>query len=71
MIIDVNTVVFGILFGLVLAASIIMLLVYAAIQTPQPEDEKSQITQWTPMAKYESHRTYLHATGHDPDVLDW
>jgi hypothetical protein len=69
--IDVNTIVFGIVFGLILATSIIMLLVYATIQAPQIEDDRSPVSHWTPMAKYESQRTYLHAIGHDPDVFDW
>ena len=53
------------LFGVTL-----LLLVYATVNTPQMEDLPGVGT-WKPISRYESQRTYLHASGHHPDVVDW
>lgn len=71
--IDVNALVLGLLFGLVLSVTIVIFLVHAAINTPQTEEDRTRTTlgTWRPLARYESRRTYLHASGHDPEVYEW
>lgn len=71
---DVNALLLGLLFGLALSVTIVIFLVHAAINTPQAEEDKSRSARfatWRPIAKYESRRTFLHASGHDPEVYEW
>ena len=70
MVIDLTALVMGLVFGLVLATAIVFLLVYATLNTPQMEDLPGMNT-WKPISRYESQRTYLHASGHHPDMVDW
>jgi hypothetical protein len=70
MVVDLNALVLGLAFGLVLATAIVLLLVHATVNTPQMEDLPG-ISTWKPISRYESQRTYLHASGHHPDVIDW
>ncbi len=72
--IDVTAILFGLVFGLVLASAIIILLVHAAVSSPITEEEtthKFNLNTWRPVSKYESRRTFMHAAGHDPDTLEW
>ena len=71
MFIDLNTLVVGLAFGLILGSAIVVFLIYAAINTPQLNDDRKHISHWMPISKYESQRTFLHASGHEPDGLDW
>ena len=68
--VDVNALVLGIAFGLALVTAILLLLTYAIVNTPKMEDLPS-ISTWKPVSRYESQRTYLHASGHHPDVIEW
>lgn len=71
---DVNALLWGLLFGLVLSVTIVVFLVHAAINAPQTEEDRSRMARfgtWRPIAKYENRRTYLHANGHDPEVYEW
>ena len=70
MVVDLNAVILGLAFGFVLATAIVLLLVYATINTPKLEDLPG-INTWKPVSRYESQRTYLHASGHHPDGMDW
>lgn len=70
MVVDLNALIMGMVFGLVLAAAIVALLVYATANAPQLEDAPG-LNAWRPISRYESQRTYLHASGHHPDVIDW
>ena len=70
MVVDLNALMLGLAFGLVLATAIVLLLVYATVNTPKMEDLPS-VSTWKPISRYESQRTYLHASGHHPDVIDW
>lgn len=72
--IDVNALVMGLVFGLVLSVTIVIFLIHAAINTPQVEEDRSRTTRfgtWRPHARYESRRTFLHASGHDPEIYEW
>ena len=72
--IDVTAILFGLVFGLVLASAIIVLLIHAALSSPITEEETTHhlnFQNWRPVSKYESRRTYMHAVGHDPDTLEW
>lgn len=71
---DVSALVWGLLFGLVLSITIVIFLVHAAINTPQSDEDRSRMARfgtWRSVAKYESRRTFLHASGHDPEVYEW
>lgn len=71
--VDVSTLVLGLVFGLALSTVIVWFLVHAAITAPQHDDDPAhagRLAKWSPMARYESRRAYLHAAGHDPDV-EW
>jgi hypothetical protein len=72
--IDVNALLMGLLFGLVLSVTIVIFLVHAAINAPQPEEDRSRAGRfgtWKPAARYENRRSYLHVGGHDPEVYEW
>ena len=72
--VDVNALVFGMLFGLSLAVIIVAFLIHAAINTPQSEEDHTwttRIGKWTSISRYEGRRTYLHSAGHDPDLYEW
>jgi hypothetical protein len=71
---DINALLLGLLFGLALSVTIVIFLVHAAINTPQTDEDRSRMSRfgmWKPIARYESRRTYLHASGHDPEVYEW
>ncbi|HLV35540.1 MAG TPA: hypothetical protein VKY59_10520 [Spirillospora sp.] len=72
-VIDVNAVLLGALFGLILSAAIVLFLIYAAINAPQTEGERTRQARfgaWRPIAKYEGRRTHLYLGNHDPD-FEW
>ena len=71
--IDLSAILLGLVFGLVLSGSIVGFLIHAAINAPQSEEDRAgaaYFAHWSPISKYESRRTYLHAAGHDPD-FEW
>lgn len=68
--IDVSAILMGLVFSVVLSASIVLFLIHAAIHTPHSEEEAPRLAQfgaWKPISKYEGRRTYLYVAGHDPD----
>ncbi|MBZ0303074.1 MAG: hypothetical protein K8J31_25230 [Anaerolineae bacterium] len=71
--IDVSAILLGLVFGIVLSASIVMFLIHATIHTPQSDEDSSRFARfgaWKPISKYEGRRTYLYVAGHDPD-FEW
>ena len=71
--VDLNALVLGLLFGLVLSTAVVAFLIHAAIHTPQGEDDGMRSTdlgKLSAIARYEGRRAYLHQTGHDIDI-EW
>jgi hypothetical protein len=74
MFIDLYTIVMGLLFGLVLAVTIVGFLIYAAVTSPQYEDDypyTARLDRWIPLSRHENQRNYLHVSGPDADHFDW
>jgi hypothetical protein len=66
--VDFNMLVLGLIFGLALSTVLVLFLIYAAANTPRIEERPHN---WRPISKYESRRSFLHATGHDSDTYEW
>jgi hypothetical protein len=75
--IDVSVLIAGTALGLVLGISIVVFLVYAAVNAARVDpdtgtyENANNLSHWSPITRHETQRVHLHVVVRDVEAAEW